>query len=42
MNSMLTILYLDAHRAERQGRSRSRHSDSAHLRGERRTRRRFF
>ncbi|MCD6014818.1 MAG: hypothetical protein K0R88_902 [Solirubrobacterales bacterium] len=40
MNAMLTILYLDAHRAELHNRAeRSRHSESAHLRHERRVRR---
>jgi hypothetical protein len=39
MNSMLTMLYLDAHKAELQRQARSRHSQSAHLRRERRTRR---
>jgi hypothetical protein len=39
MNGMLTILYLDASRAELQRRAaRSRHSESAHLRHTRRRR----
>lgn len=41
MNAMLTILYLDAHRAEIQRAARSRHAESAHLRRQRRTRRRI-
>jgi hypothetical protein len=41
MNGLLTILYLEANRAELERRAtRSRHSESAHLRRERRTRRR--
>jgi hypothetical protein len=39
MNGMLTILYLDATRAELERRAaRRRHSESAHLRHERRRR----
>jgi hypothetical protein len=39
MNPMLTILYLDAHRAQLERDARSRHSESAHLRHERSARR---
>lgn len=41
MNPMLTILYLDAHKAELQRQARSRHSESAHVRHQRRARRWF-
>jgi len=39
MNQMLTILYLDAQKAEFTRRARSRHSEFGHLQRERRTRR---
>jgi hypothetical protein len=39
MNSMMTLLYLDAHKAELQRQARTRHSNSAHLRRERSSRR---
>ena len=41
MNSLMTILYLDAHKAELERQARSRHAESAHLRRERRARRWF-
>jgi hypothetical protein len=39
MNSLMTILYLDAHKAELERQARGRHSESSHLRRERRRRR---
>jgi hypothetical protein len=41
MNPTMTLLYLEANRAELQRRARSRHEESAHLRRVRRTRRWF-
>ena len=41
MNPTMTLLYLEANRAELQRRARSRHAEAAHLRRVRRTRRWF-
>ena len=42
MNPTMTLLYLDANRAELQRRARSRHAESAHLPPRVRRTRRWF